>query len=101
MLNTVALIGRLGADPEIRYTPSGVPVANFRVAVNEYWTDQNGEKQERTHWLSCIAWKNLAETVGKYLAKGSQVAISGSLQQRSWQTDAGETRSTVEIVVRT
>ena len=110
MLNTVALIGRLGADPEIRYTPSGVPAANFRVAVNEYlpaprlrqagWTGQNGEKQEKTHWFSCLAWKNLAETVGKYLAKGSQVGISGSLQQRTWQTDAGETRSTVEIVVR-
>lgn len=100
MLNTVALIGRLGADPEIRYTPSGVAVANFRIAVNEYWTGQNGEKQERTHWFSCIAWKNLAETVGKYLAKGSQVGISGSLQQRTWQTDSGETRSTVEIVVR-
>jgi len=55
MLNTVALIGRLGADPEIRYTQSGVPVASFRVAVNEFWTGQNGEKQERIHWFSCIA----------------------------------------------
>lgn len=100
MLNTVALIGRLGASPEVRYTPSGVPVANFRIAVNEFWTDQSGEKQERTHWFSCIAWKNLAETVERYLSKGSQVGISGSLQQRSWQTEAGETRSTVEIVVR-
>lgn len=101
-MNTVALTGRLGADPEIRYTPSGVPVANFRVAVNEYWTGQNGEKQEKTHWFSCIAWKSLDETVGKYLAKGSQVGISGSLQSRRWreQTDAVETRSTVEIVVR-
>jgi single-strand DNA-binding protein len=72
MLKTDALIGRLGANPEIRYTPSGIPVAGFRVAVNEYWTGQNGEKQERTHWFSCIAWKNLAETVGKYLSKGSQ-----------------------------
>ncbi|MBW2079195.1 MAG: single-stranded DNA-binding protein, partial [Deltaproteobacteria bacterium] len=60
MLNTVALIGRLGADPEIRYTPSGVPVANFRIAVNEYRKDQNGQKQERTHWFSCVAWKGLA-----------------------------------------
>jgi single-strand DNA-binding protein len=102
MLNTVALIGRLGADPEVRCTPSGVPVPNFRIAVNEFWTDQSGEKQERTHWFSCVAWKNLAETVGNYLAKGSQVGISGSLQSRRWreQTDAGETRSTVEIVVR-
>jgi len=100
MLNTVALIGRLGADPEIRYTPSGVPVANFRIAVNEYWTDQSSRKQERTHWFSCVAWKGLAETVERYLSKGSQVGISGSLQQRTWQNDAGETRSTVEIVVR-
>ncbi|MBW1716527.1 MAG: single-stranded DNA-binding protein [Deltaproteobacteria bacterium] len=100
MLNIVALIGRLGADPEIRYTPSGVPVANFRIAVNEYWTDQSGQKQERTHWFSCVAWKGLAETVERYLSKGSHVGISGSLQQRTWQNEAGETRSTVEIVVR-
>jgi len=100
MLNTVALIGRLGADPEIRYTPSGVPVANFRIAVNEYRKDQNGQKQERTHWFSCVAWKGLAETIERYLSKGSQVGISGSLQQRTWQNEAGDTRSTVEIVVR-
>ena len=100
MLNVVALIGRLGADPEIRYTPSGVPVASFRIAVNEYWTDQDGERKERTHWFSCVAWKGLAETVKKYLSKGSQVGISGSLQQRTWQNEMGETRSTVEIVVR-
>ena len=100
MLNVVALIGRLGADPEIRYTPSGVPVASFRIAVNEYWTDQNGERKEKTHWFSCVAWKGLAETIEKYLSKGSQVGISGSLQQRTWQNEMGETRSTVEIVVR-
>ena len=100
MLNVVALIGRLGSDPEIRYTPSGVPVASFRIAVNEYWTDQGGERKERTHWFSCVAWKGLAETIEKYLSKGSQVGISGSLQQRTWQNETGETRSTVEIVVR-
>ena len=100
MLNVVALIGRLGADPEIRYTPSGVPVASFRIAVNEYWTDQDGERKEKTHWFSCVAWKGLAETIEKYLSKGSQVGISGSLQQRTWQNEMGETRSTVEIVVR-
>jgi single-strand DNA-binding protein len=100
MLNTVALIGRLGADPEIRYTSSGIPVANFRIAVNEFWTGQNGEKQERTHWFSCIAWKSLAEVAEKYLSKGSQIGISGSLRQKTWQTDAGEPRSMVEIVVR-
>jgi len=100
MLNVVALIGRLGADPEIRYTPSGVPLASFRIAVNEYWTDQNGERKEKTHWFSCVAWKGLAETIEKYLSKGSQVGISGSLQQRTWQNEMGETRSTVEIVVR-
>ena len=100
MLNVVALIGRLGSDPEIRYTPSGVPVASFRIAVNEYWTDQDGERKERTHWFSCVAWKGLAETIEKYLSKGSQVGISGSLQQRTWQNEMGETRSTVEIVVR-
>ena len=66
------------------------------------WTDQNGEKKERTHWFSCVAWKGLAETIERYLSKGSQVGISGSLQSRRWreQNEAGETRSTVEIVVR-
>jgi single-strand DNA-binding protein len=100
MLNSVTLIGRLGADPDIRYTPSGAAVANFRIAVNEFWTDQAGEKQERTHWFSCVAWKHLAEIVNQYLSKGSQVGVSGSLRQRTWQTDSGENRSTVEVVVR-
>jgi single-strand DNA-binding protein len=84
----------------MRYTSNGVPVARFRIAVNEHRRDPAGEKQEKTHWFSCVAWKNVAETVVKYLAKGSQVGISGSLQQRSWQRDSGETRSVVEIVVR-
>ena len=73
------------------------------------WTDQDGERKERTHWFSCVAWKGLAETIENYLSKGSQVGISGSLQQRTWQggrrshppkNEMGETRSTVEIVVR-
>jgi len=68
--------------------------------VKEYWTDQDGERKERTHWFSCVAWKGLAETIEKYLSKGSRIGISGSLQQRTWQNDVGETRSTVEIVVR-
>ena len=100
MLNIVAIVGHLGADPELKYTSSGVPVASFRIAVNEFWTNQDGEKQERTHWFSCVAWKKLAETIGEYLKKGSHVAVSGSLQQRTWQNEVGETRSTVEIVVR-
>jgi len=85
---------------DIRYTPSGAAVASFRIAVNEFWTDQGGQKQERTHWFSCVAWKHLAEIVNQYLSKGSHVGISGSLRQRTWQTDSGENRSTVEVVVR-
>ncbi len=100
MLNIVAIAGHLGADPELKYTSSGVPVASFRIAVNEFWTNQDGEKQERTHWFTCVAWRKLAETIGEYLRKGSHVAVSGSLQQRTWQNEVGETRSTVEIVVR-
>ena len=100
MLNIVAIAGHLGADPELKYTSSGVPVASFRIAVNEFWTNQDGERQERTHWFTCVAWKKLAETIGEYLKKGSHVAVSGSLQQRTWQNEVGETRSTVEIVVR-
>jgi len=100
MLNIVAIVGHLGADPELKYTASGVPVANFRIAVNEFWTNQDGERQERTHWFTCVAWKKLAEAIGEYLKKGSHVAVSGSLQQRTCQNEVGETRSTVEIVVR-
>jgi len=97
-LNKVLLIGYLGADPEIRYTPSGAAVANFRMATKDQWTNKEGEKQERTEWHRIVAWRKLGETCGEYLHKGSLVYIEGSLQTRDWQDRDGNKRYTTEIV---
>jgi single-strand DNA-binding protein len=97
-LNKVMLIGRLGADPELRYTPSGSAVANFRMATTEQWTTKEGEKQERTEWHKIVAWRKLGETCGEYLHKGSLVYIEGSLQTRDWEDRDGNKRWTTEIV---
>ena len=100
-INKVILVGRLGQDPEVRYTPSGQPVANFSVATSEEWKDKNsGEKQERTEWHRIVAWRRLGEICGEYLRKGSQVYIEGRLQTRSWEDRDGNKRYTTEIVAR-
>jgi single-strand DNA-binding protein len=97
-VNKVIVIGRLGADPEIRYTSSGSAVANFNVATSENWTDQNNQKQERTEWHRIVAWGRLGEICGEYLAKGRQVYIEGRLQTRAWDDREGNKRYTTEIV---
>jgi len=98
MINKVILVGNLGRDPEIRYTPSGMAVANFSVATTEKWKDkQSGEMQERTEWHRIVAWGRLGEICGEYLAKGRQVYIEGKLQTRQWEKD-GVTRYTTEVV---
>ncbi len=97
-VNKVILIGRLGADPEIRYTADGQPVANFRIATNEVWTDKNGNKQEKTEWHRIVAFGKLAETCGEYLTKGRQVYIEGRLQTRSYEDKDGVKRFVTEIV---
>ncbi|OQY45083.1 MAG: hypothetical protein B6240_09330 [Desulfobacteraceae bacterium 4572_87] len=85
-VNKVILVGNLGADPEVRYTPSGVAVANFSVATTETWKDKStGEKKEQTEWHKIVAWRRLGEICGEYLRKGSQVYIEGSLQTRAWE----------------
>jgi len=96
-MNKVTLVGNLGADPEVRFTPSGTPVANFRMATNESWTGKDGNRQERTEWHRIVVWGKLGETCGKYLSKGRQVLVEGRLQTRSWDKD-GEKRYTTEIV---
>lgn len=99
-VNKVIIIGHLGRDPEMKYTPSGVPVANFSIATSETWKDKNtGEKQEKTEWHRIVAWNRLAEICGEYLKKGSQVYLEGKLQTRSWDKD-GETRYATEIVAQ-
>ncbi|MDO8956816.1 MAG: single-stranded DNA-binding protein [Deltaproteobacteria bacterium] len=97
MVNKVILIGRLGADPEIRYTPSGAEVATFRMATSESWTNKNGEKEERTEWHRIVAWRGLAKICGEYLSKGKLVYIEGRLRTRSWEDRDGNKRSTTEI----
>ena len=99
-VNMAMIIGNLGRDPEVRYTQSGDPVANFSVATSETWKDKNsGEKRENTEWHACVAFGTLAKIVGEYLRKGSQVYVSGKLQTSSWEQE-GQKRYKTEIVVR-
>lgn len=98
-VNKAILIGRLGADPEIRYTPSGVAVANFSVATSQSWKDKNtGEKKEATEWHRIVAWNKLAEICSEYLEKGRQVYIEGRMQTRSWEDKDGVVRYITEVV---
>lgn len=97
-VNKVILIGHLGGDPEMRYTPSGAGVCEFRIATTESWKDKQGAKQERTEWHRIVVWGKLAEICGKYLAKGRQVFIEGRIQTRSWDDKEGQKRYMTEIV---
>lgn len=97
MINKVILIGRLGADPEIRYTPSGAEVATFRMATSETWTNKSGEKEEKTEWHRIVAWRGLAKICGEFLSKGKLVYIEGRLRTRSWEDRDGNKRTTTEI----
>ncbi|AEH45805.1 single-strand binding protein [Thermodesulfatator indicus DSM 15286] len=97
-VNKVILIGRLGADPEVRYTPDGQPVSTFNLATSERWTDKNGQRQERTVWHRIVAFGKLAEICGEYLSKGRQVYIEGRLQTRSYEDRDGIKRYVTEIV---
>jgi len=100
-LNKVMLIGRLGQDPEIRYTQSGSAVANATIATNDYWTDKQGEKQERAEWHSLVLWDRLADLAQSYLKKGSQVYVEGRLQTNNWEDQQGQKHYKTEVVVTT
>jgi single-strand DNA-binding protein len=97
-LNKIMLIGHLGRDPEIRYTPDGTPVATFSLATSESWTDKNGSRQERTEWHTVVAWKRLAELSKKYLTKGRQVYVEGRIQSREWNDREGNKRRSTEVI---
>lgn len=98
-VNKVILIGNLGADPEVRFMPSGGAVANLRIATSESWKDkQTGEQHERTEWHTVVLFNRLGEIAGEYLKKGSKVFIEGSLRTRKWQDKTGQDRYTTEIV---
>ncbi len=98
MINKAILVGRLGADPEVRYTPDGAMVTNFRIATDEQWKDKSGEKVQKTEWHRIVAFGKLAEICGKYLVKGKLVYLEGRLQTRGWEDKEGNKRSTTEII---
>ncbi len=97
-LNKVLIIGNLGRDPEMRYTPSGKPVTTFSVATTRTWSTSEGEKREETEWFNIVAWSSLAEICKQYLTKGQQVYIEGRLQTRHWDDQEGNKHTSVEIV---
>jgi single-strand DNA-binding protein len=97
-LNKVMIIGHLGRDPEMRYTPSGRPVTTFTVATNRAWNTTDGERHNETEWFNVVAWGNLAEICKQYLSKGQQVYVEGRLQTRRWEDAENIKRTSVEIV---
>lgn len=99
MLNNCNFIGRLGNDPDMKYTADGRAIANISIACSESWKDKDGNKQERTEWVRGSAFGKLAEIMGKYLRKGSLVYISGKLNTRKWQDNDGNDRYTTEIII--
>lgn len=98
-VNKVILVGNLGKDPELRYTPSGTAVATFTMATTERYKDRDGNRQDKTEWHNIVAWRQLAEICGKYLHKGKQVYIEGKLQTRSYDDRDGNKRYVTEIIV--
>jgi single-strand DNA-binding protein len=100
-LNKAMIIGNLGRDPEMRYTPSGQAVTQFTVAVNRNYKDSNGDWQEETEWFRVVAWAALAERTAEYLRKGRKVYVEGRLQTRSWEDQNGQKRYTTELIANT
>ena len=100
MVNKVFLIGNLGRDPEVRFTPSGRAVANFTVATSEKWSDADGNRKEHTEWHNIVVWGKQAETCGQYLSKGRQVFIEGTIRRREYEDKEGNKRSVTEIIAR-
>src|SRR5246500_1081775 len=98
-LNRVQLIGNLGKDPEVKYTPQGTPVAKITLATNERWKDKDGNWQDRTEWHNVVLWQRLAELAGEYLKKGSKVYIEGRLQTHSWDDkQTNQKKSMTEVI---
>ena len=102
MFQQIMLLGNLGRDPEMRYTPSGVPVTTFSVAVNRRWTGQDGQPQEKTTWFRVTAWRRDAELASQYLSKGRQVLVIGEMEEaRPWTDREGNARASLEVTART
>lgn len=99
-LNKVLLIGRLGQEPEMRYTPSGKPLTKFQLAVNRSWTASDNEKKTETEWFTVVSWGKLAEICNQYLTKGKQVYLEGRLHTRHWNDEEGANHSSIEVVAQ-
>jgi len=97
MSNQIVVVGNLTREPELRYTPNGAAVAKFGIAVNRFYTNRQGEKVEQTDFFTVNAWRSLAENVAESLKVGTRVVVTGRMQTRSWETEDGQKRSTVEI----
>ena len=97
-LNRVMLIGNVGTDPEMRFTPSGSPVTSFRIATNRVYTTSDGERKQETEWFTVVAWKKQAESCNQFLSKGQRVFVEGSLRTRNWEGRDGQKRTTVEVI---
>jgi single-strand DNA-binding protein len=100
MYQHVVIVGNLGRDPEMRYTPSGVPVTTFSVAVSRKWKGQDGELHEKTTWFRVTAWRKLAELCNQYLSKGRQVLVEGEVEASAWMGQDGEPRATLELTAQ-
>ena len=98
-VNKVILIGHLGDNPELRYTPAGDAVASFRIATNSVWKDKEGKQQTKTEWHRIVAWRRLAEICSEYLKKGSHVYVEGRLETRSWDDSSGNKKYATEVIV--
>ena len=98
-VNCVIILGNLGQDPEVKYMANGTAVANLSIATSESWKDQQGQLQEKVEWHRCTAYRKLAEIIGEYVRKGSQIYVEGKLQTRKWQDQSGQDRYTTEIII--
>ena len=97
-LNKVMLIGNVGTDPEMRFTPGGSPVTSFRIATNRVYTTSDGERKQETEWFTVVAWKKQAESCNQFLTKGQRVYVEGSLRTRNWEGRDGQKRTAVEVI---
>jgi single-strand DNA-binding protein len=97
-LNKVMIIGNVGTDPEMRYTPNGNPVTSFRIATSRFFTSSEGERKQETEWFTVVTWNKLAESCNQYLTKGKRVYVEGRLRTHSWEGQDGQKRSRTEIV---
>ncbi|MBN1310623.1 MAG: single-stranded DNA-binding protein [Anaerolineae bacterium] len=100
MFQQCIIIGNLGSDPEMRYTPDGTPVTSFRVAVNRKWTSADGNQTEKTWWFRVTCWRRLAETTNQYLKKGRQVMVVGEIDASAWTDQEGQPRAALELTAR-